>query len=86
MYSRPLTRAEFVRVFDGGQRLYYKYVGKRPGQATSFDDYGLWRHYHLIREVDGRGRVEFVLPLDDILQFDNRLWRYAITHGYHSPA
>jgi len=77
------TRELFETAYrNDGQFLYYKYVGKRAGEATCFADYGIWRHRRWIEQVDGRGKMKWAMTLDQCLQSDSRLWRYALAHGY----
>ena len=84
MYHEPLTRARFDALWEGGQALYYRYVKPRGVPVPDWD-HGRWLYLGMIRpSQDGRGTMEFCMPLDQIFHHTPRLWRYALRQG-HSP-
>ena len=68
--SQDLTRDNFARLFKGGQRLYYKYVGGRGRR-------GLWDKLGVIIQDGQNGAWSFARSLDDILSIDRDLQIYA---------
>jgi hypothetical protein len=82
MWGKPLTRRSFEDAFaEGGQGLYYKYVGRSDGTRK---DRGLWQNWRIITQTGPRGSWEFCHDLQTILRSNGDLWAYA-QEMQHSP-
>lgn len=77
--TQDLTRDNFGRLFRGGQRLYYKYVGGRGKR-------GLWDRLGIIEQDGHNGAWAFSLPLNEIVSIDRDVQRYARQHYPPTPS
>lgn len=73
IWGKPLTRRCFEDTFkEGGQALYYKYVG-----STNPSGAGLWQNWRIITQTGPRGSWEFCYDLETILKTNADVWQYA---------